>query len=111
MKIYISGKITGLPIEQAKRMFAVVEKEITDAGHVAVNPMKLKHDHDQRWESFMKVDIAELMTCDAIYLLSNWHESKGACIEHTLAYQLGMLVYSDDFTSPSNISHTYPIML
>lgn len=103
MKIYISGKITGVPLEESNIKFGLIEFLLNKAGHVAVNPMKLNHSHDQAWESFMKVDIAELMTCDAIYMLKDWHESKGACIEHTLATYLGISVYFEYFTSIEEI--------
>jgi len=105
MKIYISGKITGFTFEEAKKRFSLVEKQITDAGHVAVNPIKLNHDHDQEWTSFMRVDIAELVTCDALFLQKNWSVSKGACIEHNLAQQLGIPCYFEHCTSPSGIPH------
>lgn len=110
MKIYISGKITGLPLEVAQTIFSNIEKQIHDAGHEPVNPMRLNHDHDQSWESFMRVDIAELMTCDAIYLLKDWHESKGASMEHVIASQLHMPVFFEYFTRPFEIPHSLPIM-
>ena len=111
MKIYISGKITGLPIEQAQRQFAAVAKQLYDAGHAPVNPMKLKHDHDHTWESYMKVDIAELLTCDAIYMLKGWHESKGACIEHTLATHLGIDIFFEYCIAANKVPHSLPVML
>jgi hypothetical protein len=40
MKIYISGKITGLVYEDALRMFAEAEKTLEDLGHEPVNPMR-----------------------------------------------------------------------
>jgi len=104
-KIYISGKITGLATTHARSIFTAIERKITDAGHTPVNPMSLKHDHDKRWESYMKVDIAELLTCDAIYLMQGWHESKGACIEYNLAKELGIEVYFEYSCQPKLIPH------
>ena len=103
MKIYISGKITGLPYEESFGQFDLVEKLFYDFGHWPINPMKLQHDHDQSWESYMRVDIAALTQCDAIYLLKNWHDSKGACLEHHLANYLGIAVYFEHFTSIEEI--------
>jgi len=90
-KVYISGQITGLEFADAYSKFEFAEKFINSLTHnVAVNPMKLDHVHDQTWESFMVEDIRALFSCDAIYLLSNWEESKGARIEKAIAKEMGI---------------------
>nr|DAN72896.1 MAG TPA: Blasticidin M [Caudoviricetes sp.] len=38
----------------------------------------------------MLKDIADLLQCKAIYMLQGWQESKGACIEHYIATQIGI---------------------
>lgn len=91
-KIYISGQITGLDYKVAKELFSKAEYELKSMGFIPVNPMTIKHDHDETWLSYMKQDIKALMDCDGIYLLSNWMFSKGATIERDLAYKLGLLV-------------------
>ena len=94
MRIYIAGKITGLPIEEVRQKFKVAEDQINKEGFIAINPMELQHDHDKRWESYMVVCIAAMILCDALYMLLGWHESKGAILEHSLALQLGIpIVY------------------
>ena len=40
----------------------------------------------------MKEDVKALCECDIIYMLSNWTDSKGAIIEHTIAMYLGLKV-------------------
>ncbi len=40
----------------------------------------------------MKEDVKALCECDVIYMLSNWTDSKGAIIEHTIAMYLGLKV-------------------
>jgi nucleoside 2-deoxyribosyltransferase len=89
-KIYIAGKITGLPIEEAMANFEKAEKMLTERGHKVVNPMKLPHNHDKEWESYMRECIIELLKCDGIYLLSNWAMSRGACMEFELAMKLNI---------------------
>lgn len=114
MKIYISGKITGLPIEDAKAMFQAAEdflnKKHLDANlHFpleCINPFKLNHDkieemeqappgkystHD-KWCQYMKEDLAALLNCDGIYMLKNWGASQGARIEHVVAKEMGLTV-------------------
>jgi phosphoglycerate kinase len=63
-------------------------------GYEVVNPMTINHDHDKSWLNYMKTDIIALMECDGIFMLDNWEESKGACIEYYLAIKLGYEVIS-----------------
>ena len=95
MKIYISGKITGLPLETAKSKFYEAEKNLISQGHIVVNPMSLPHNHSQTWLEYMKEDIKALLDCDAIYMLKGWQESKGACIEFNLAHDLDLKIIEE----------------
>lgn len=89
MKIYIAGKITGMESE-ALKMFSLAEAILKKNNPEAeiVNPMRLSHDHDKTWESYMKECIKELVTCTHIFALPNWKESKGAKEEVRLAKKL-----------------------
>ena len=40
----------------------------------------------------MRLALAQLVTCDSITLLPGWARSRGACIEHFVAMQLGLAV-------------------
>lgn len=91
-KIYISGKITGME-DKAKILFDKAEAELIEKGFEVVNPMKLNHNHDKSWKSYMRVCIDAMFDCDYIYMLDNWESSKGAKIEYSLAYGLGYGVY------------------
>ncbi len=90
-KIYISGKISGIENE-APELFTKAEMELQAKGFEVINPMALSHNHDKSWHSYMKEDVRALCECDAIYMLSNWTDSKGAIIEHTIAIYLGLKV-------------------
>ena len=94
-KIYISGKITGIPESEAFKEFEDAENKLKDEYEV-INPMKLKHDHDKTWESYMKEDLKALLDCDGIYMLDNYIESLGAQIEYNLAADLGLFVRFED---------------
>lgn len=89
MKIYLAGKISGLPIEEARELFEHAEKELKECGHEVVNPLKLPHAENTTWEDAMALDISHLIQCDAIFMLSNWSDSLGARLERLLAMQLG----------------------
>lgn len=95
MKVYISGPITG--IENYEKNFQKAEDFLRKRGLEVVNPVKigktleeggLKLEH----ADYMRADIAELMKCDAIYMLDGSEDSKGACCEYCIARCLGMLV-------------------
>jgi len=89
--IYLSGQITGIE-ERAFDIFESAEKQLLSNGYAVVNPMKLPHRHDKTWESYMREDIEALVKCDAIFMLPNWHASRGAKIEYSLAYSMGLKV-------------------
>jgi hypothetical protein len=90
-KIYISGKITGLDYEVAIKSFQDAEDKLNNEGYITVNPMKLNHEHDKSWESYMKEDLIALLDCTHIYMMKNWDDSRGAIIEHNLAKQLNIV--------------------
>lgn len=94
MKIYISGKISGLTPEEFEHNFAEAEKVIKAHGHEPINPIKiLPFDEKYIWQDYMRADIKALMDCEAVYALKNHTDSKGAMIEVKLARDLGMKVY------------------
>jgi len=86
-KIYISGKITGIE-KEAFKLFEAAEERLILEGYEVVNPMKLKHDHDRTWRSYMFGCINALRTCDEIFMLTNYTDSKGAKMELMEAYNL-----------------------
>lgn len=91
-KIYISGKISGIE-EEAPQLFKDAEVYLREyCGFEVVNPIKIEHNHDQSWQSYMKADIKALCDCTAIYMLRNWTDSKGAEIERRIAMDLGMKI-------------------
>lgn len=93
--IYISGKITGIE-QSAPAIFAKAESFLFECGYKPINPMKLPHNHDKTWLAYMREDLAALILCDAIFMLSNWKESRGAKIEHNLALSLGLnIIYQN----------------
>ncbi len=92
MRIYISGKITGLPIEEVKEKFKKASKEVASSGHWPVNPLEISpFEESKSWIDYMADDIKELLSCDAIYLLKDWNQSKGARIEFVIAKELGLI--------------------
>ncbi len=113
MRIYISGKITGLPLHEAMAMFQSAEEFLQKKQKMSglpetvecVNPFEQDHGIAEEmarfpetfsmhevWAKYMEVDLGALLNCDAVYMLKNWGGSKGARIEHAIAKELGLTV-------------------
>ena len=95
MRIYLSGKITGLEKEVYSRQFARAETFYKTSGFDVVNPVKigeevLKINPKAEWQDFMIRDLEALRTCTHIALLEGWEESKGAKMEKAEAEKLGL---------------------
>lgn len=87
-RIYIAGKIGGLPTEEFTRNFEKGRMECIGLGYFPISPTDLPHDHDRSWESYMKEDMTAMIACDAVYALNNWQDSPGAKIEVRTAVDL-----------------------
>ncbi len=92
MKVYIAGKITGLPEYRFKPKFANAEQAFLILKYQVVNPVKLDHNHDKKWKSYMRVCLRALKTCDFIFMLNDWQESEGAKMEHWFALRYNIKV-------------------
>lgn len=109
MKAYCAGKMRGTPLYNFPA-FDAAARDLRIAGWEVVNPAdfdraagfdpeKLPGDHD--WNSLPAgfdlpkmalKDMEALATCDAIFLLRGWHNSKGARAELAFAEWLGLIV-------------------
>lgn len=94
MRVYISGKITGLDPKQAMENFTRAEIFLHRLELKTVNPVALCNglDPNESWETYMKRCIPALVECDAIYLLENWKDSRGARLEAKIASALGLIM-------------------
>lgn len=95
MKIYISGKITGLPEEEAIANFQVAEDIIRKMGHEPINPLKI-HPEGLSWNEYMLKDIKILLTLtesDGFYVMKNYIDSKGARIEYKIAREQNLKLF------------------
>ncbi len=87
MKVYISGRIKDYDgyVGHFKRVHDYLEA----IGHEIVNPCELTAEQ-LSYEEFMKLDIIEMLKCDAICMLKGWETSSGARCEHLIAAMCGM---------------------
>ena len=89
-KSYIAGYIGDLLPAEFESNFEKAEKECVELGFDPVSPLKLDHNHDRSWTSYMKEDLIELLKCDLIYVQKNWRFSPGAKIEIQTAISVGI---------------------
>lgn len=89
-KIYIAGKVTGLPHEEVYFKFSNIQNNLEMVGFEVANPINIVNNAECKWLEAMKICIQELLTCDAVYLLPCHNNSKGALIEKQLALNLGI---------------------
>ena len=94
-KIYISGRITGLPKAEYEALFNEAEANLKGKGYEVITPIRIKPAAEEIdpatkteaeiWQAHIKADIRELMNCHAVYMLHNWELSEGATLEHSIA--------------------------
>ena len=95
MKIYISGKVTGLPWCDVRDNFEKAQRVLEEKGYKVINPLNNGLLPDDEQANHMRADIKLLMDCDAIYMQSNWIESRGAWLEREIAGKLGYRVINE----------------
>ena len=78
MKVYISGKISGLDPVEAKKNFIKAELRLKNQGHEVMSPKGIMDFAEFEHDDYMHVCKAMVDVCDAIYMLSNWQTSKGS---------------------------------
>jgi len=93
MKIYLSGKITGLTEDEREKnfnkaqldtiMYLLKKNDNIYKGEHYINPLHIKPLFGiKKWLFHMIADIRELKKCDAISFQTNWLNSKGAVVEY-----------------------------
>lgn len=90
-KVYISGKVTGLPWEEVEKKFMEAAKVVRCHGSLAVVPVHYCM-KDWTWRQCMKRCLALLLECDKVLLLPDWKQSQGAKIEALVALACGIPV-------------------
>ncbi len=90
-RVYIAGPCTGHP-DLNYPAFHRAAADLRALGYHVENPAENPEPPCGSWEAYMRMAIAQLVTCDEIHMLRGWKDSKGANIEIGLARQLGLVV-------------------
>ena len=90
-KIYIAGPMTGYEGLNFAA-FNSAAKELRERGYVVSNPAEIAPDKNIGWSDAMRLDIAEMMTCDTVAVLDGWEKSNGASLEIFIAKMVGIKV-------------------
>ncbi len=101
MKVFISGKMTGLTHEEFQAKFDAAAKKLQAMGYEIFNPSVSEwndamHDRGMSYGEILIEDLRKVQECDALYMLDNWKESKGATAEHAFADAIGMKIMYEE---------------
>lgn len=92
MKIYVAGPMKGVPDYNFPAFNAMADL-LRAEGHEVINPADHGVVDGMEWIDYMRLDIAGLITCDAVQLLPGWRASRGASLEHEIAVRLGLEIF------------------
>ena len=108
-KVYISGPVTSIGLDEACRRFEEAEKHLQKLGYRTVNPTKMtlcvwlaQHGHYRLclWIQMLWLSA----TCQCIYLLDGWHTSDGARAERAVARVMGITALYERQRKPLPVS-------
>lgn len=94
-RIYISGSISGRPLEQARSHFAAAECRLRKQGNATINPLKMRFPvwlaRHGCYRACLLIELVWLAyRATAIYMLDGYSYSPGAKVERKLAQALGL---------------------
>ena len=92
-RVYISGPVSGLPLDEVRAKFASRERALVHAGYKVFNPLEKSLKvlgKGKTWEEYMAFDVLLLLKCDMINFLPGWEDSRGARLEAAIAKTKGI---------------------
>jgi hypothetical protein len=108
LRVYIAGPMRGIP-QYNFPAFDAAKQNLINRGYIPISPADIDRDNgfdpatlpaDHDWGSIESIgldlreivrrDLIALLSCDAVYLLDDWHKSIGATAEVAVARWLGL---------------------
>lgn len=94
-RVYIAGKVTGLPYEEVQNNFHTIHNQLLKLSFKPVNPLVVVNDPKCEWTIAMRKCIEALMTCDAVFVQENYKDSQGAMLELEICSKLKIPFFFD----------------
>ncbi len=105
-KIYIAGKVKGLPFDQVVSKFANAQKDLEARGYEVINPVQsliglnlirasynkppLIDDNPEDRKKILRYCAGLLIEADELYMLRCWQKSQFSHKERAIARELGI---------------------
>lgn len=89
VRIYLAGPMTGIQ-DYNYPAFNLAAAQLRALGFHVENPAENPVPACGTWRGYMRLAIAQLITCDQVHMLPGWETSKGANVEFNLAVALGL---------------------
>lgn len=106
MTVYISGKITD--DKNYKDKFAKAKAKLLAQNYNVISPVDVGEYSFLTYEQFMHIDYALIDCVDAIFMLKDWQQSKGARMELQYAADFRKeIIYEDEATREPNFPIIY----
>jgi hypothetical protein len=100
MRIYVAGPMSGY-LDCNYPAFHAAATAWRAAGWEVVNPAEnFGGQQGLPYADYMRQDLTQLLTCDAIALLPGWEKSKGASLEHHVAVVLELRILDAQAVEP-----------
>ena len=99
MKVYVAGKVTGLPESEVLRKFDRSVATLKKDGHTVMSPAVLVLNEGFGHGDYMHICYAMIDVCDAVYMQKDWQDSEGARMEREYAAaHKKRIIYEDEST-------------
>jgi hypothetical protein len=96
MRVYIAGRVSGLPYETVQAKFKAAENLLRASNFNPVSPLDHVNCKASRREAMKKL-MPIMLDCDAVLLLDDWQWSEGAQIEAQMAkYADIKMIFEED---------------
>jgi Domain of unknown function (DUF4406) len=92
---YLCGPMTGC-VNFNYPNFHEAARRLRDQGWDVESPAENTPPQDGTWESYMRIAVQQMLTCDCVIVMPGWQASTGANLELAIAHALNMPAYYDE---------------
>lgn len=88
---FVTGKLPKVPTDQYKQRFFALAKTIDK--DISVIYPAVFNEPTISWDDSIRADVANLMKCQSLHMLSNWQGHKRSEILRNVAMAIGIKIY------------------